>query len=107
MSVIDRITKDLTSAKTLPLEGIRLGICLHITKETSVLIMALKTLGAEMALCSANPLSIQNDIASFLKDQDVMVYATRDESYKQYQDNMMEVLRFKQQIVTDFGIIVL
>ena len=83
MRIIDRIAKDFTGPKALPLEGIRLGICLHITKETSVLVMALKALGAELALCSANPLSIQNDIVCFLKNQEIQLFATRGESYRQ------------------------
>lgn len=103
MRIIDRITKDFSTCKALPLEGIKLGICLHITKETSVLVMALKALGAEMALCSANPLSVQNDIACFLKDQKIRIFATRGESYKQYHDNMLKVIRFKPEIVTDDG----
>jgi adenosylhomocysteinase len=103
MRIIDRITKDFTTSRTLPLEGIRLGICLHITKETSVLVMALKTLGADIALCSANPLSIQNDIACFLKDEEIRIYGTRGESYKQYHDNMLKVIRFRPKIVTDDG----
>jgi len=85
------------------LEGIRLGICLHITKETSVLVMALKALGAELALCSANPLSIQNDIVCFLKNQEVRLFATRGESYKQYNESMLKVIRFRPDIVTDDG----
>lgn len=103
MRILDRITTDLATSKALPLEGIRLGVCLHITKETSVLIMALKELGAEIALCSANPLSIQNDIACFLKDQGIQIFATRGESYKQYHNSMLKVIRFKPEIVTDDG----
>jgi adenosylhomocysteinase len=103
MQIIDRIINDFSASLALPLQGIRLGICLHITKETSVLVMALKVLGAEMALCSANPLSTQNDIALFLKDQGIRVFATRGESYEQYQDNMLKVIRFKPEIVTDDG----
>ncbi|MGA7368897.1 MAG: adenosylhomocysteinase [Nitrososphaeraceae archaeon] len=103
MRIIDRITKDFSASKALPLEGIRVGICLHITKETSVLVMALKALGAEMALCSANPLSIQTDIACFLKDQEIRTFATRGESYEQYHDNMLQVIKFKPEIVTDDG----
>lgn len=103
MKIIDRIFKDFSKSMALPLEGVRLGICLHITKETSVLVMVLKALGAEMALCSANPLSIQNDIAYFLKDQGIRVFATRGESSEQYHDNMLKVIRFKPEIVTDDG----
>lgn len=103
MSLIDRITRDFSTNTTLPLEGLKLGLCLHITKETSVLIMALKALGAKMALCSANPLSIQNDIACYLQDQKIQIFATIGESYRQYHDNIVKVIRIKPDIVTDDG----
>ncbi len=103
MMIIDRIIKDFSTLKASPLEGIKLGICLHITKETSVLVMALKALGAEMALCSANPLSVQNDIACFLKNKEIQIFAARGESQKQYNDSMLRVIRFKPDIVTDDG----
>ena len=103
MMIIDRIIKDFSTLKASPLEGIKLGICLHITKETSVLVMALKALGAEMALCSANPLSVQNDIACFLKNKEIQIFSVRGESQKQYNNNMLRVTRFKPDIVTDDG----
>ena len=65
--------------------------------------MALKALGAEMALCSANPLSVQNDIACFLKNKEIQIFAARGESQKQYNDSMLRVIRFKPDIVTDDG----
>ncbi|MGE5782372.1 MAG: hypothetical protein ACM31J_05875 [Nitrososphaerales archaeon] len=43
------------------------AFCLHITKETSVLVMAAKELGAKVLLCSANPLSVQEDILEYPK----------------------------------------
>ncbi|MDG6993963.1 MAG: adenosylhomocysteinase, partial [Nitrososphaerota archaeon] len=35
-------------AKSKPLEGVRIGVCLHITKEPPVLIDALLSAGAEV-----------------------------------------------------------
>src|ERR1700729_2184663 len=49
-----------------PLEGIRVAACLHVTAETAVLVRALRAAGAEVALCSANPLSTQDDVAAAL-----------------------------------------
>ncbi|MGB9169325.1 MAG: adenosylhomocysteinase [Nitrososphaeraceae archaeon] len=48
------------------LSGLKVAFCLHITKETSVLVMAAKKLGAKVLLSSANPLTVQ-DILDFLK----------------------------------------
>ena len=60
MPVLNRLTRKYISRRCL--ENFRLGICLHITKETSVLLIALKDAGAEVNLCPANPLSIQKTI---------------------------------------------
>lgn len=99
MSIIERIVK----GKRKPLEGFRVGFCLHVTKETSVLVMAAKRLGAEVALCSANPLSVQDDIAAFLRGEGVAVYAWRNETQAEYKKCIRDVLALKPDIVTDDG----
>ena len=53
-------------AKEKPLRGSTVGVCLHVTKETSVLIDSLLRAGAEVKLAAANPLSTQDDIAAYL-----------------------------------------
>ena len=61
MLILDKIgTKH---ERSTPLAGYKVAFCLHITKETSVLAKTVKRLGAEIAICSANPLSVQEDIA--------------------------------------------
>ncbi|KPK97011.1 MAG: adenosylhomocysteinase, partial [Omnitrophica WOR_2 bacterium SM23_72] len=45
--------------KEKPLAGVKLSCCLHVTTETAVLMKALKTGGARLALCASNPLSTQ------------------------------------------------
>ena len=42
--------------KEKPLKGLMIGACLHVTKETAVLVEALKAGGAKVALCGSNPL---------------------------------------------------
>src|SRR4051794_9097122 len=49
-----------------PLEGLRVGACLHVTAETANLARTLAAGGAELALCAANPLSTQDDVAEVL-----------------------------------------
>lgn len=65
MKIITRILRKETRKK--PLSGLKVAFCLHITKETSVLVMAAKELGAKVLLCSANPLSVQRDILEYPK----------------------------------------
>lgn len=101
MSIVEKIRAKNESIQSLA--DFRLGFCLHITKETSVLILAAKSLGADIAICSANPLSTQDDIAAFLYNKGVNVYAWRGETESEYQQCIRKVLAFKPVIVTDDG----
>ena len=101
MSIVEKIRTKNES--TQPLAGFRLGFCLHITKETSVLAMAAKKLGADIAICSANPLSTKDDIAAFLYNKGLNVYAWRGETDSEYQECIRNVLAFRPTIVTDDG----
>lgn len=101
MGIIERIVKK--NERTRPLAGMRLGFCLHITKETSVLVMAVKSLGAEIAICSANPLSAQDDIAAFLYDEGMNIYAWRGETEAQYRQCIQNVVKFRPAMITDDG----
>lgn len=49
-----------------PLKGLKVGACLHVTAETANLARTLAAGGAEMAVCAANPLSTQDDVAAVL-----------------------------------------
>jgi adenosylhomocysteinase len=49
-----------------PLEGVRVGACLHVTSETANLVRTLRAGGGEIALCAPNPLSTQDDVAAAL-----------------------------------------
>ncbi|MGI0011553.1 MAG: adenosylhomocysteinase, partial [Nitrosopumilaceae archaeon] len=89
--------------KSHPLRGIRLGICLHITKETSVLIMGAKALGAEVSVCGANPLSTQDAIAAFLASNGINIYAWAGQTPKEYDWCIEKMLSHKPQIITDDG----
>lgn len=102
MSIIEKIVSKSDKGKK-PLEGFTVGFCLHVTKETSVLVMAAKRLGAKVALCSANPLSAQDDIAAFLHKEGASVFAWRGETEQEYRDCIREVLALGPQIITDDG----
>ena len=56
-------------AREKPLEGIQLGLCLHVTTETANLVRTLTAGGADVALCASNPLSTQDDVAAALVDR--------------------------------------
>ena len=89
-------------AKSKPLEGVKLGVCLHITKETSVLIDALLKAGAEVNLAGANPLSTQDDIAAYLSTR-TEVWAWRGQTAKEYSWCIGKVLDTHPEQVIDDG----
>ena len=101
MPVLNRLTQRYVSKRGL--ENFKLGICLHITKETSVLLMALKGAGAEVALCPANPLSIQEPVKSFLIMNDIKIFAKKEDTLLDFYSNMESVLETKPHIITDDG----
>ncbi len=61
--------------QTRPLAGQRIAGCLHVTKETGVLIRTLRAAGAELAWCGCNPLSTQDDVAAALAAEDTSIFA--------------------------------
>ncbi len=61
--------------KTRPLAGQRVAGCLHVTKETAVLVRALAAAGADVAWSGCNPLSTQDDIAAALAADGLAIFA--------------------------------
>jgi len=89
--------------KEKPLKGQTLAACLHVTKETAVLIKVLIAGGANVALCGSNPLSTQDDVAAALADSGVHVFAWRGQNTEDYYKCMDKVLDFKPTITMDDG----
>ena len=101
MQILDNTINRLK--KLQPFKGITLGVCLHITKETSVLLMGAKELGAKVVACGGNPLTTQDDIAAFLASQGIHIYAWTGETVKEYDWCIEQVLNHKPIILTDDG----
>jgi len=80
-------------AKDLPLKGLRMSGCLHITTETANLAITLKAGGAELVLCASNPLSTQDDVAAALVTQyGIPTYAIKGEDEQTYYRHMHAAL---------------
>jgi adenosylhomocysteinase len=90
-------------AKEKPLKDIRLSACLHVTTETANLVLTLKTGGAEVVLCAANPLSTQDDVAAALVEEGIPVNAIRGEDEKRYYKHINTALDHKPQLTVDDG----
>lgn len=101
MPVLNQIRQRFEREK--PLTGALLGACLHVTKETGVLALALKAGGARIALCGSNPLSTQDEVAAALAKIGVNVYAWRGETADEYYWCVNKVIDHKPTITLDDG----
>jgi adenosylhomocysteinase len=87
-----------------PLEGIQLGLCLHVTTETANLVRTLIAGGAEVALCASNPLSTQDDVAAALVElYGAEVYAVNGEDNDSYYSHINAVCDKHPLITMDDG----
>jgi adenosylhomocysteinase len=90
--------------KERPLEGLRIGACLHVTSETANLVETLQAGGADVALCASNPLSTQDDVAAALCEQSgIYVYAIKGEDNETYYRHISSVLDHRPNVTMDDG----
>jgi adenosylhomocysteinase len=91
-------------ARERPLEGRRVAACLHVTAETANLVRALRAGGAAVALCAANPLSTQDDVAAALvAEHGAEVLGRRGEGRVEYERHLRALLRCAPEILIDDG----
>jgi adenosylhomocysteinase len=86
-----------------PLEGVRVAACLHVTAETANLMSALAAGGAQTALCAANPLSTQDEVAAALVDDGMPVLAIRGEDAETYERHVSALADWGPQVTLDDG----
>jgi adenosylhomocysteinase len=91
-------------ARERPFDGLRVGMCLHITTETANLARTLIAGGARVALCAANPLDTQDDVAAALVERDgAVVHAIHGEDMETYYRHIEAVLDTRPQLTMDDG----
>ena len=86
-----------------PLKGVKIAGCLHVTKETGVLIRTLRDLGADLSWCGCNPLSTQDDVAAALVHEGNSIFASRGVSNDQYYNDIHSTMSIKPNITIDDG----
>ena len=86
-----------------PLEGVKLAACLHVTKETGVLVRTLRVGGAQVSLCGSNPLSTQDEVAAALAEEGVAVYAWRGQNPDEYFHCIENALKIEPNVTMDDG----
>ena len=90
-------------SKTKPLKGFKIAGCLHVTKETAVLIETLRAAGAEVSWSGCNPLSTQDDVAAALAKNGVSIYAWHGMSVKEFYWCIERTLDFRPNLTLDDG----
>ena len=101
MKVLEDIKTEFSQSK--PLEGLNIGACMHVTKETANLMLTLKAAGANVALCASNPLSTKDSVAAFLAESDVEVHSIHGVSNDDFFNHLNAVLDTKPDITMDDG----
>jgi adenosylhomocysteinase len=86
-----------------PLDGVKVAACLHVTAETANLMQALRAGGAQAALCSANPLTVQDEVAAALVGDGVPVQARRGEDAETYAKHVGALAEWNPDITLDDG----
>ncbi|MBA2439461.1 MAG: adenosylhomocysteinase, partial [Thermoleophilaceae bacterium] len=100
MPVLARIRARFASER--PLEGCRIAVCLHVTAETANLMRCLGEGGARAALCAANPLSTQDDVAAALA-QEIEVHALFGEDLDTYARHVGALVAGRPHVTIDDG----
>jgi len=91
-------------AEERPLDGLRIGACLHVTSETANLMRTLKAGGADVVLAASNPLSTQDDVAAALvAEYGIATYARRGEDRDTYYQHLNAVADTRPQLTMDDG----
>ncbi|MBI2636178.1 adenosylhomocysteinase [Candidatus Peregrinibacteria bacterium] len=90
--------------KEQPFKGLTIGMALHVTKETGILVRTLVAGGAKVAITGCNPLSTQDDVAAALaEEENVLVWAYKGETREDYYRFITAVIETRPHITIDDG----
>jgi adenosylhomocysteinase len=89
--------------KTKPLKGFKIAGCLHVTKETAVLVKTFVEAGADVSWSGCNPLSTQDDVAAALATDGISIFAWHGMNVDEFYWCIGETLRFKPNLTLDDG----
>ena len=89
--------------KTKPFKGYRIAGCLHVTKETAVLVKTFVAAGADVSWSGCNPLSTNDAVAAALAAQGVSIYAWHGMNVKEFYWCIEQTLKFHPNLTLDDG----
>ncbi len=82
MPVLMRLREQYAAEQ--PFAGYKITGCLHVTKETAVLIETLAACGAQVAWSGCNPLSTNDEVAAALAKAGIEIYAWHGQSVEDF-----------------------
>jgi adenosylhomocysteinase len=89
--------------KTKPLKGFRIAGCLHVTKETAVLVRTFVEAGADVSWSGCNPLSTNDAVAAALAADGVSIYAWHGMNVREFYWCIEQTLKFHPNLTLDDG----
>ncbi len=102
MGVLKEIRQRLVKERTL--EGLKIGMALHVEAKTGILALTLAEAGAQVRLASCNPLSTDDSVSQALREEyGLETYAKKWETTEEYYANLDAVLEMKPDFVIDDG----
>ncbi len=101
MKVLSKIRAEFKKEK--PLEGLKIGMALHVEAKTAVLVLTLVDGGADVSITGCNPMSSQDDVAEALRSMGIKCFAKRGMNEKEYYSALKNVALTKPDIVVDDG----
>ncbi len=89
--------------KIKPLKGYRIAGCLHVTKETAVLVKTFVEAGAKVSWSGCNPLSTNDAVAAALAADGISIFAWHGMSVKEFYWCIEETLKIHPNLTLDDG----
>jgi adenosylhomocysteinase len=89
--------------RTKPLKGYRIAGCLHVTKETAVLVKTFVEAGAQVSWSGCNPLSTNDAVAAALAADGISIFAWHGMSVKEFYWCIEETLKIHPNLTLDDG----
>ena len=86
-----------------PFAGLTIAVSVHLEAKTANLGYVLAKGGAEVRLTGSNPLSTQDDVAAGLADMGVETFGIHGAMGEEYENLLIETLKFKPHLVVDDG----
>ncbi|MCL4539255.1 MAG: adenosylhomocysteinase [Bacteroidetes bacterium] len=90
-------------SKTKPFKGYKIAGCLHVTKETAVLVKTFAECGAQVSWSGCNPLSTNDSVAAALAAEKISIFAWHGMSVKEFYWAIDQTIKMKPNLTLDDG----